>query len=99
MSRPVKLPEPEVVSALSSLSGWSIADGKLHREYKFPDFSTAFAFMTAVALIAEKMDHHPEWRNVFNRVTVDLSTHDAGGITSLDVELAGKMEQLAKRLQ
>jgi 4a-hydroxytetrahydrobiopterin dehydratase len=74
-------------------------DGKLHRDYKFADFSHAFGFMAAVATVAEKLDHHPDWTNVYNRVTVDLNTHDAGGITVLDFELAAKMEALALKLR
>jgi 4a-hydroxytetrahydrobiopterin dehydratase len=81
--------------ALGELPGWAVADGKLHREFRFPDFVRAFAFMSAVALVAEKHDHHPEWFNVYGRVVVDLTTHDAGGITRSDVELAKKMEELA----
>jgi 4a-hydroxytetrahydrobiopterin dehydratase len=98
MARPVKLSTEEVSSALSSLSGWSLVEGKLHREFKFPDFTYAFGFMAAVATIAEKMDHHPEWRNVYNRVTVDLMTHDAGGLTQLDLDLAGKIDKVAEKL-
>ena len=74
------------------LPRWTIKNGKLHRELIFTDFSEAFSFMTKVALHAEKMNHHPEWFNVYNRVTIDLMTHDAGGITSNDVELAKFIE-------
>jgi 4a-hydroxytetrahydrobiopterin dehydratase len=81
--------------ALAALPGWSIENGKLHREFRFPDFVRAFSFMSAVALVAEKRDHHPEWFNVYGRVVVDLITHDAGGITRNDVELARKMNELA----
>jgi 4a-hydroxytetrahydrobiopterin dehydratase len=87
---------PEELSrALGELPGWTVAEGKLHREFRFPDFVRAFAFMSAVALAAEKRDHHPEWFNVYGRVVVDLTTHDAGGITRSDVELAKKMNELA----
>jgi 4a-hydroxytetrahydrobiopterin dehydratase len=89
-----KLSESELESALHKLEGWSVASGKLHREYKFSDFIAAFGFMSSCALAAEAMAHHPEWCNVYNRVTVDLTTHDAGGITAKDLELAGKMEAL-----
>jgi 4a-hydroxytetrahydrobiopterin dehydratase len=99
MSRPVKLSPEEVSSALASLSGWSVIDDKLHREYKFADFAHAFGFMAAIATAAEKLDHHPDWLNVYNRVTVNLSTHDAGGITELDLKLADTMEKLAQKLQ
>jgi 4a-hydroxytetrahydrobiopterin dehydratase len=91
---PTKLSEAEVRSALRDLSGWTVVNGKLHREYQFPDFIHAFGFMTSVALVAEAMGHHPEWSNVYNRLTVDLTTHDAGGISAKDFELAGKLEAL-----
>jgi len=91
MARP-RLAEDELTRALAGLPGWSLADGKLHREYVFADFSAAFGFMTRVALEAERMNHHPEWSNVWNRVVVDLVTHDSGGITASDVTLAKKMD-------
>ena len=90
-----KLSDTDVQDRLSSISGWTVADGKLHREYHFKDFVHAFGFMTAAALVAESMNHHPEWFNVYSTVKVDLATHDAGGITELDFRLAGKMEELA----
>jgi 4a-hydroxytetrahydrobiopterin dehydratase len=83
-----KLPEDQIQEALATLPGWSLKDGKLHREFKFADFSQAWGFMARVALLAEKMNHHPEWFNVWSTVHIDLSTHDAGGISGLDVELA-----------
>jgi 4a-hydroxytetrahydrobiopterin dehydratase len=89
-----KLSEPEIRSALGGLSGWTVLGGKLHREYKFADFVHAFDFMTSGALAAEAMGHHPEWFNVYNRLTVDLTTHDAGGINEKDTELAGKLNAL-----
>ena len=89
-----KLSESEIQSVLRDLNGWTIVNGKLHREYKFADFIHAFGFMASAALVAEAMGHHPEWFNVYNRVTVDLTTHDAGGITAKDIELAGKMDAL-----
>ena len=95
---PVKLSETEIATTLSKLPGWTLAGGKLHREYKFADFVAAFGFMTGAALVAQGMDHHPEWFNVWNTVRVDLSTHDAGGITALDAKLAHSMEELASRL-
>ena len=94
MTRP-RLGEDELAHALSELPGWSLTAGKLHREYRFADFSAAFGFMTRVALAAERMNHHPEWSNVWNRVVVELVTHDSGGITASDVALAKKMEALA----
>lgn len=95
MSRPQRLEEGEIHAALEELAGWTLAGGKLHREFRFADFVAAFGFMSRVALVAEKLDHHPEWSNVYSRVTVDLVTHDAGGITVLDVELARRMNALA----
>lgn len=94
MSR-AKLEPDALREALARLDGWSLVDGKLHREYRFPDFVSAFGFMTRAALVAESMNHHPEWFNVYGRVVVDLTTHDAGGITDLDLELAQRMDALA----
>jgi 4a-hydroxytetrahydrobiopterin dehydratase len=95
MSRPPLLDDGAIRKRLSTLPGWSLADGKLRREFRFRDFSEAFGFMARAALVAEKMDHHPDWSNVWNRVTVELSTHDAGGITALDFDLAEAMNGLA----
>lgn len=91
-----KLTEIEIASRLCSLSGWTIANGKLHREFQFKDFVSAFAFMTAVALVAESKNHHPEWFNVYNKVTIDLTTHDVQGISGLDFELAAAANALAR---
>ena len=91
-----KLSEKEVNTALADLPGWQLAAGKLHREFRFADFAHAFGFMATAAVLIEKKNHHPEWSNVYNRVTVDLITHDAGGITILDVELARLLNDLAK---
>ena len=96
-SRPVKLSEGEIAAALLELPAWKLEAGKLHREYKFPDFVAAFGFMAGAALVAQAMDHHPEWFNVWNTVRVDLATHDAGGVTVLDFKLARSMEELADR--
>jgi 4a-hydroxytetrahydrobiopterin dehydratase len=74
---------------------WQVCQGKLNKEFRFKDFVDAFGFMTRVALVAEAMNHHPEWFNVYARVRVDLATHDAGGITELDFALAKRMETLA----
>ncbi len=89
-----KLTEKEIEDALGSLEGWSLVDGKLHRELSFADFVEAFGFMTRVALIAEAMGHHPEWQNVYNRLTVDLTTHDAGGLSQSDVDFASRLNAL-----
>ena len=95
MARPKKLDDAAVRQGLASLPGWTLAGGKLHRELRFSDFTRAFGFMASVALIAEAMNHHPEWSNVYARVTIDLVTHDAGGITELDRELARRISALA----
>src|SRR5512134_2946943 len=97
MSRPVKLTDDELRAEMSKLPEWTLEGKKLHREYLFTDFVTAFGFMASAALVAQSMDHHPEWFNVWNKVRVDLTTHDAGGITSLDVKLAQTMDELARR--
>jgi 4a-hydroxytetrahydrobiopterin dehydratase len=95
--KPVKLSDAKIADALAKLPGWSLARGKLHREYEFVDFVAAFGFMASAALVAQTMDHHPEWFNVWNKVRVDLTTHDARGVTTLDVKLALVMEGLADR--
>ena len=74
--------------------GWAVVDGKLHRELEFADFREAFSFMTAVALVAEKMDHHPDWSNSWNKVVIDLVSHAKGGITDQCVELAAKINEI-----
>ncbi|MBL8211472.1 MAG: 4a-hydroxytetrahydrobiopterin dehydratase [Bryobacterales bacterium] len=98
MPQAVKLADAEITAALTTLPEWRVENGKLHREYRFPDFVHAFGFMATSAIAIEAMNHHPEWFNVWNRVTIDLTTHDSGGITARDVELATKLEQIAKRL-
>ena len=95
MTRPTKLSAQQLEQDLSTLPGWTMENGKLHRKFEFKDFVEAFGFMAKAALVAESMNHHPEWANVYRTVTVDLTTHDAGGITSLDIELAKKMNELA----
>jgi 4a-hydroxytetrahydrobiopterin dehydratase len=75
--------------------GWELVDGTLHREFAFADFVEAFGFMTSAALVAQAMDHHPDWSNSWNRVIVDLSSHDAGTVTERDVTLARRMDELA----
>jgi 4a-hydroxytetrahydrobiopterin dehydratase len=85
----------DIEAFLKDHPSWSLQDAKLHREFSFTDFPRAFGFMASAAIIAEKMNHHPEWSNVYNRVTVDLTTHDAGGITQKDFDLAKAMDQLA----
>ncbi|MGZ6988293.1 MAG: 4a-hydroxytetrahydrobiopterin dehydratase [Thermoanaerobaculia bacterium] len=95
MTRPKKLSAAEADARLSTLPGWKRTKRKLHRTFTFTDFSEAFGFMSRVALAAEKLNHHPDWANAWNRVTVDLSTHDAGGITALDFRLAAEMNRFA----
>lgn len=89
-----KLTNLEIDARLAALPKWSVVDGKLHRELKFKDFVHAFGFMTQVAIIAERSDHHPEWSNVYNRVVIDLTTHDAGGLSTRDFELATAVDAL-----
>jgi 4a-hydroxytetrahydrobiopterin dehydratase len=90
-----KLTDAEIQTSLAELPGWSLEAGKLHRAFAFADFVQAFGFMTRCALVAEAANHHPEWSNVWNKVVVDLTTHDAGGISAKDVALAKKMNELA----
>jgi 4a-hydroxytetrahydrobiopterin dehydratase len=92
-----KLTDAEIASAAATLANWSVKDGKLHREYKFRDFQNAIEFIVAAAAGIEKMNHHPEWANVYNRVTVDLVTHSAGGITQKDFDLAALLEGLSPK--
>jgi len=94
-----KFDGPELKAALDHLPGWSVVNAKLHKEYKFADFIHAFGFMATAALAIEKMGHHPEWFNVYNRVTIDLTTHDAQGITQKDADLAKVLDETAKMLQ
>jgi len=98
MPSPPRLDPEQIESALASLSGWSFLEGKLHREYAFADFTHAFGFMAAAATRIEAANHHPEWFNVYGKVTVDLATHDAGGVTQYDVDLAHALESIAHKL-
>lgn len=95
MVRPSRLSDDEITTALAGLAGWELVDAKLHREFHFEDFSRAFGFMAACATVAQQLDHHPEWSNVYSTVVVDLTTHDAGGLTELDLRLARRMSELA----
>lgn len=92
-----KANDRQIKSFIDQFDSWSKIDGKLHREYVFANFVQAFGFMTEVALFAERMDHHPEWFNVYKTVIVDLTTHEAGGITERDFRLAKKMEETASK--
>ena len=89
-----KLTQTELDTAIAQLSEWKLVNDKLNKTFKFKDFVTAFGFMTKVAIVSEKMDHHPELFNVYNRVVIDLTTHDAGGISNLDIDLAKKIDGL-----
>ena len=93
-----KLTPEEVNNGLGALDGWTVVDGRdaIHKTFKFGDFEQAFGFMTRVANKAEQMNHHPEWFNVYSTVEVTLATHDAGGVTALDLELAGFMNEAAE---
>jgi 4a-hydroxytetrahydrobiopterin dehydratase len=84
----------EVEQRLGEIPGWHLADGALHRELTFADFSEAFGFMARVALVAEKLNHHPEWSNVWNRVTIAITSHDQGGVTELCLEFATRVNRL-----
>jgi 4a-hydroxytetrahydrobiopterin dehydratase len=94
----IKATDGEIQVLVDELGTWAVENGKLHREYVFRDFVEAFGFMTQVALLAERAAHHPEWFNVYNRVVVDLTTHEAKGITQRDFKLARGMEQIANRM-
>ena len=93
-----KMTDAEVTAKLAGMADWSLRNGKLHREYKFPSFKHAIDFMIAAVPGIDKMNHHPEWANVYNRVTVDLTTHDAGGITQNDFNLAALLEEVARKV-
>lgn len=97
MPAPAKLTDAEITRELATTPGWTRTADKLARTFQFADFVAAFGFMASVALVAERMNHHPEWFNVYRTVGVELSTHDAGGISALDFELARAMTQLAQR--
>ena len=90
----MRVSEAEIIEELKKLEGWNIKDNKLHKEFQFDSFNQAFGFMTRAAMEIEKMNHHPEWFNVYNRITIDLTTHDAGGITNNDMNLAGILNSL-----
>ena len=89
-----KLTDDELADALQALPGWEVKDGKLHKEFKFGSFAEAMGWMVSAGIFADKLDHHPDWCNVYNRVTVDLVTHDMGALSTLDIALAKKMEEL-----
>lgn len=90
----MRLSDEDINEELKKLQGWSKVNEKLHKEFSFDSFNQAFGFMTRAAMEIEKMNHHPEWFNVYNRITIDLTTHDAGGITKNDVNLAKILDSL-----
>ena len=90
----IRLSESEIDEELKKITGWNVKEDKLHKEFQFDNFNQAFGFMTRAAMEIEKMNHHPEWFNVYNRITVDLTTHEAGGITNNDVNLAKILNSL-----
>ena len=94
MGQPKRLSVDEIRTRTAQLPGWQLVDEKLRREFQFEDFVRAFGFMSAVALVAERMDHHPDWSNVYGRVIIELSTHDAGGLTDNDFRLAAAISAL-----
>ena len=90
-----KLTDKQIAQHVASLKGWKVIDGKVSKNFEFGNFAQAFGFMTRVALEAEKMNHHPEWFNVYNRVKIDLVTHDVSGISNYDIELARIIDSIA----
>jgi 4a-hydroxytetrahydrobiopterin dehydratase len=92
----MRLSDEQIKTELTGLSGWNVVNGKLHKDFVFDDFVEAFGFMTRAAIHIEKMNHHPEWFNVYNKISVDLTTHDAGGITQNDIVLARTLNSLKK---
>jgi 4a-hydroxytetrahydrobiopterin dehydratase len=89
-----KLSNEQIQQALKDLHGWSVLDSKLHKDFEFKSFNEAFGFMTRASMEIEKMNHHPEWFNVYNKLRIDLTTHDAGGITQNDINLAKILNSL-----
>ncbi len=90
----MRLSDADIDEELKNLAGWSVVNEKLHKEFQFESFNQAFGFMTRAAMEIEKMNHHPEWFNAYNRITVELTTHDAGGITKNDIDLAKILNSL-----
>jgi 4a-hydroxytetrahydrobiopterin dehydratase len=95
MAAPRRLNPADIEAAVRSLPGWTSREGKLHKEFKFKTFVEAFGFMTQIALVAESKNHHPEWFNVYNRVKIDLTTHEVGGVSERDIDLAGRIDAIA----
>lgn len=93
----IRLSENEIATSLKTVRGWSMENGKLFQEFIFPRFIEAFGFMASVATVAEKQNHHPEWSNVYNKVQIHLTTHEAGGITKNDFALARDIDEIHNR--
>lgn len=89
------MPQKDIDTKLAALAGWTVQDGRLHKEFAFDSFVAAFGFMAQLALVAEKFNHHPDWSNSYNKVTIDLTTHSVGGLTEHDFELAEQADKLA----
>ena len=98
MTERQRLAEDELKKVVHSLPGWTLDNNKLHKQYTFPDFAHAFGFMATAAVLIGKLNHHPEWSNVYNRVDVHLTTHDAGGVSGRDVELARLLDRISAPL-
>ncbi len=90
----MRLSQTDIDEELKNLSGWNVVNEKLHKEFQFDNFNQAFGFMTRAAMEIEKMNHHPEWFNIYNKITIELTTHDAGGITKNDINLAKILNSL-----
>jgi len=90
----IRLSSESIDHELKNMKGWMVVNNKIHKEFEFDDFNQAFGFMTRAAMHIEKMNHHPEWFNVYNKIVVDLTTHDAGGITQNDINLAKILNSL-----
>ncbi|MCI4432222.1 MAG: 4a-hydroxytetrahydrobiopterin dehydratase [Nitrosopumilus sp.] len=90
----IRLSSESIKEELKNMAGWTVVNNKLHKEFEFNDFNQAFGFMTRAAMHIEKINHHPEWFNVYNKITVDLTTHDAGGVTQNDINLAKILNSL-----
>jgi len=90
----MRLSQTEIDEELKNLSGWNVVNEKLHKDFQFDSFNQVFGFMTRAAMEIEKMNHHPEWFNVYNKITIELTTHDAGGITKNDINLAKILNSL-----
>ena len=99
MNRRDRLQDTDITERLDQLDGWTLDDGRLHRRFEFHDFVAAFGFMASVALVAERLNHHPDWSNTYKTVVVHLSSHDVGGLSGRHFELAGEIDAIAARIR